>query len=399
MVGIVNSMYLYEVLNLLALAVLYSGKIKNSAINTLIQTIRAYIMKIESIEIKGLHGDKDIKIDFNNDLNIITGRNGAGKSSVLTIIWLIISFNFNRVRDNYNFRMVRLKTSEYALEFSGNLNNRSYFILDKNGQLKNVFRESDLLSNKGVRNKSLFFPTYRRIESKVNKDMLNLSNTLEIISDSLSMWEHKFITSVGTKDIELLFYKRYSTIVEEINALNEDLPINPIDLFDFLESQSVSDEQKRQVRDKLKELKTIKDKKMKPIEVFKQTVAKFIKHSSITLGEKSDTETLKIGDAVDAISSDLLSAGEKQMLSFIAYNTFYEDTIFIIDEPELSLHVDWQRQLIPTLLEQGTSNQFILATHSPFIYANYPDKEIQLLDDKGNSENIVEKSQSNKYEG
>ena len=49
-----------------------------------------------------------------------------------------------------------------------------------------------------------------------------------------------------------------------------------------------------------------------------------------------------------------------------------------IDEPELSLHIDWQRALLPALLEQGTSNQLILATHSPFIYANYPEKEILL---------------------
>ena len=63
-----------------------------------------------------------------------------------------------------------------------------------------------------------------------------------------------------------------------------------------------------------------------------------------------------------------------------------QNAIFIIDEPELSLHVDWQRQLFPTLLKQGTSNQFIVATHSPFIYSKYPDKELMLSSDKGNNE-------------
>jgi predicted ATP-binding protein involved in virulence len=50
------------------------------------------------------------------------------------------------------------------------------------------------------------------------------------------------------------------------------------------------------------------------------------------------------------------------------------------------LHVDWQRQLFPTLLSQGISNQFIIATHSPFIYSKYPDKEILLGYDRGDSE-------------
>jgi predicted ATP-dependent endonuclease of OLD family len=52
--------------------------------------------------------------------------------------------------------------------------------------------------------------------------------------------------------------------------------------------------------------------------------------------------------------------------------------VFIIDEPELSLHADWQRLLFPVLLSQGSKNQFIVATHSPFIYAKYPDHEISL---------------------
>jgi len=52
--------------------------------------------------------------------------------------------------------------------------------------------------------------------------------------------------------------------------------------------------------------------------------------------------------------------------------------IILIDEPELSLHVDWQRILFDVLMEQGTDNQFLIATHSPFIYSQFPDKELIL---------------------
>ncbi|WP_404977927.1 AAA family ATPase [Agrobacterium tumefaciens] len=57
-----------------------------------------------------------------------------------------------------------------------------------------------------------------------------------------------------------------------------------------------------------------------------------------------------------------------------------------IDEPELSLHVDWQRQLFPLLLSQQQSNQFIIATHSPFIYSKYPDREVVVDPDRGDDE-------------
>jgi predicted ATP-dependent endonuclease of OLD family len=74
------------------------------------------------------------------------------------------------------------------------------------------------------------------------------------------------------------------------------------------------------------------------------------------------------------------------MLSFICYNAFYRESVVFIDEPELSLHVDWQRQLFTILQNQQSSNQFIIATHSPFIYSKYPDKEISLGDDRGDAE-------------
>ena len=47
------------------------------------------------------------------------------------------------------------------------------------------------------------------------------------------------------------------------------------------------------------------------------------------------------------------------MLSFLCYNAFSENTAIFIDEPELSLHVDWQRLLLPTLLEQGTGKSVL----------------------------------------
>ncbi|MCH8295763.1 ATP-binding protein, partial [Candidatus Poribacteria bacterium] len=81
--------------------------------------------------------------------------------------------------------------------------------------------------------------------------------------------------------------------------------------------------------------------------------------------------------------SGQLSSGEQQMLSFLCHNAFQKNSIIFIDEPELSLHVDWQRLLFPTLLKQGTGNQFIVATHSPFIYSKYPDKELILDPDRG----------------
>ena len=91
-------------------------------------------------------------------------------------------------------------------------------------------------------------------------------------------------------------------------------------------------------------------------------------------------------DRSNSLTINNLSAGEKQLLTFVAFNIFHNDTIFFIDEPELSLHVDWQSKLFSLLKEQNPTNQFIISTHSPFIYSLFPDKELIIDSDKGCSE-------------
>ena len=55
-----------------------------------------------------------------------------------------------------------------------------------------------------------------------------------------------------------------------------------------------------------------------------------------------------------------------------------EQTLLIIDEPELSLHIRWQERFIDSLKKISTSTQFILATHSPDIIGDYKSKCIKV---------------------
>ena len=63
-----------------------------------------------------------------------------------------------------------------------------------------------------------------------------------------------------------------------------------------------------------------------------------------------------------------LSSGEKQIIVMLAQLIFGKKRpIFIIDEPELSLHLGWQEIFVQTIIEASEGTQFILATHSPSI--------------------------------
>jgi len=82
------------------------------------------------------------------------------------------------------------------------------------------------------------------------------------------------------------------------------------------------------------------------------------------------------------ILPEMLSSGEKQLLLLFC-NTLTareQATIFIIDEPEISLNIKWQRQLIRTLLAltKGSQVQFMLATHSLELLAQYRRNVIKL---------------------
>lgn len=67
-----------------------------------------------------------------------------------------------------------------------------------------------------------------------------------------------------------------------------------------------------------------------------------------------------------------LSSGEKQMLA-IMLTVLVQDRqnyVLFMDEPEVSLHIDWQKRLIDLLLELNPNLQIILTTHSPAVVMN-----------------------------
>ena len=66
-----------------------------------------------------------------------------------------------------------------------------------------------------------------------------------------------------------------------------------------------------------------------------------------------------------------LSSGEAQLfviMTHLFFNPFaQEGNVFIIDEPELSLHIQWQELFVSSVMAANPNVQFIMATHSPSI--------------------------------
>ncbi|GAI02472.1 unnamed protein product [marine sediment metagenome] len=82
------------------------------------------------------------------------------------------------------------------------------------------------------------------------------------------------------------------------------------------------------------------------------------------------------------ISITSLSSGESQLVVIITHLMFnpaaQQENVFIVDEPELSLHVGWQDLFVNTIREANPSLQLILATHSPSIILEQTDNCVDL---------------------
>jgi AAA15 family ATPase/GTPase len=388
---------------------------------------------IQSLEVKGLNNrdDGNFNLHFHEDLNIFTGANGSGKTTLLKLIWYLISGHLEQIFPEIPFHHLLIETDSFSLTLSRSKSDKVEFSWEfpeekKQQQTMTIDSETGTIDRKDVdkiselekriartMKSSLFFPTFRRIEGGFSEIPRNtddsavrfLGSAAEMLQVSMSQFSsdvsvngHKFIASISTEDIGELLTQKYADIYEEISALQSQL-LDDISrkIQDASDSGNVPEtpQDAPAVLDDIKQVNEKRDLLRKPFSVLSELTQNILQYraihvtgrlalgeetDSVTLGEKANGGTLE--EAKEAISSDKLSAGEKQMLSFLCYNAFSDNMPIFIDEPELSLHVDWQRLLLPTLLEQATNNQFFIATHSPFIFSGYQHKEILIGDDR-----------------
>ena len=91
-------------------------------------------------------------------------------------------------------------------------------------------------------------------------------------------------------------------------------------------------------------------------------------------GKKVDENQNRISFLLDdkSISAYQLSSGEKQLL-ILLLTTLTQDekpSVLLLDEPESSLHLEWQYELITILRTLNPNCQLIIVTHSPSIFTD-----------------------------
>lgn len=442
-------------------------------------------MKLKKLTITQLYG-KDFEVSFNENLTILYGLNGSGKTTILNIIYNILrgeikkllEYKFDTLELEFEFRdknkkfMIENTDVGSSISFDGSLielhdtDREIYSVYEK----KNIHEDFEELADYYYEDKKdlriLSGSTNDRgVEKLIASKIKSLSNMVYIplnrkvkgVDEAELTVNHRYRISSNKKNIEdsLQRAKRYfesykKKIVFRENRihikmrsqmiLNFSNPINSnylllkeshdfsnlvADLEEFIGKNSSENirgliENYVSTKDSYSLENTepnIKDNERfikhifalaqlsKLSEVFntakteKQRIDEYKKHLERVLDSinllfsetkkkvgYSDTENklyfVNLDDSNKKIDIVFLSSGEKQIVVFfifalINYNE-RKNKILLVDEPELSLHIEWQSKILPLLIDNESNSQLIIATHSPDIIGAFEDKMVEV---------------------
>lgn len=127
-------------------------------------------------------------------------------------------------------------------------------------------------------------------------------------------------------------------------------------------------------------LEDSKKKLFNPVVRYEEIVSSFLNEKIVRVGEDGNLIIQSLAQKGQDLEPHLLSSGEKQIVILLTQALLWEDkpVVYVVDEPELSLHVLWQGKLLKSLQDLGGRIQIIVATHSPDISGPFPNNVIDL---------------------
>lgn len=347
----------------------------------------------------------EIRIDVLPDKNflILTGYNGSGKSRILNIIHeslsLVRDYNYpgpgiNWASDIYfdeGFRVRSIKLVEEGA-YSDAANAKVGQIIKKQIPLDDFFEQSYTVFNKkGGRAtpksdsetdelKGFAWSALQKVNSKIDNPSRNSIESVLYIEEKIHFnFKRKTVDTVfsNNQGIDQTIYILINELVAKTaikNGINEKIT----SLFNsYIEANKEwsKDDVKKFVAENLDAGAALNEgNPIESTEAFLE-LNKFFAMTNRQLVWRDDSTFMKIGD--DLINWVEFSKGEKTLITLVLIAYLYQETAaFIFDEPDLSLHMEWQKMLLPTLLRIAPKAQFIISTHSPFMVMNTDSEQI-----------------------
>ena len=330
-------------------------------------------MILKTLKLWNFRGFRDIRIEFDARLTVLVGTNGAGKTTVLDAIAILL--------DQYTARVLGARASARRLSETDTTNGapetriglsvgwehgEAHWSLQKQGKQQRVLRP--IGSELGNLNDLI-----RQIASSDLTDSFLAGATLPIYYD-----QRRALVDIPRR-------KRGSAKHLAVDAFEESRSKAGLDFrgFVFWFEERESEELRRQRRDQ---------RYVDPqLAMVRKAIADATGLTELTyrtvpprglLVHKGDVELqvdqLSTGEKVFlAMAGDL--ARRLAMLSDGASDAQLGEAIVLIDEVELHLHPRWQRGMLPWLLRAFPKCQFVVTTHSPQVVGEIEASHIRVL--------------------
>jgi len=391
--------------------------------------------KITEVGLFGVRGIEELTVKLEDDLTVIIGINGSGKSTILDSVSLILSWiKENIIRDNANGS--HLKESDinnsdsvdYAsISGSFSLNNERFdVLLSKSKAGKSLSRRSILTEIKALGG------IFRHVNSNFQEMNLPLvahysvARSNEGTSDDFAKVKSQATLTGRWSKFDayedvlsnrhdfnefIVWLSRIDSIARQGNSVNNDInrinteiesTKNLINMFKKMgNNESFIIPLEEIVKKKNEEIAEIYNNNSGSSDILAAKVLKNIKYAiEIFLPEITNVELVYEQEEIKLIlhkdgkeiSAKQLSQGEKSLLSLIGdltrrlvllnpsrENPLDGNGIVLIDEIDLHLHPSWQQTVILNLQKTFPNLQLIVTTHSPQVLSTTYVRSIRSL--------------------
>lgn len=433
-------------------------------------------MKLEALKVVGLHGHISHKVSFHNDLTLLVGINGSGKTSILNAIDWLLRFDIKHLC-SVSFELIELTytgshkqrftlratqdSKQLKLELVGAREPMKPVLVDflvHPSEIDDSVDREALVEHYGQlgpeRHERALWSFLRKVEKPV---VITLDRALSaevgndaVFVEDVRLGRARRVRATATtpiskvKQVTTERHARYSARAAE---LNEQLktkivmsafrtPLDPstrsdkggrpltIDevsrlqkkVTDLVSPSTKGEQESSQIATYFGQAKkylkggrmTPKDLDLfaaqfrqiealadafddfdresadeyEPLKLYLTSVNRFFTDSGKRLAFVPSSNALIFQELGESPPTTIqsgrniahLSSGERQILVLFTFLAFIatEDSVFIIDEPELSLHPKWQLEFLRAFLElKPRGTQLVLATHSPEIVAEH----------------------------
>lgn len=241
------------------------------------------------------------------------------------------------------------------------------------------------------------YDSVQRAQLSVSR--LDRSSVMDFVESTVEILAAKDIQNFDTRNI-LAIEKRINEKMNSNQMLGREssqiyMRIDPI--LQTMRDNENSRSNQAQIGAMLKAYEGLLDQQIdrretefKDIYGFEKSVNTFLRNKQIDISNSNHGPRRLVKKFVkinkDSFGLNVLSSGERHIFTLIfcvsALNK--NDGILIIDEPEISMHVAWQRRFAKRLSDSGKIRQTIVCTHSPEIAADFRDKMTKIIVSEGN---------------